>query len=246
MDKFVEVDSTELVLNKDDSSERYITQIEFTNVLCDKVVLTKIYFNSLMNYTVRPSLLIMKPREKGVIKIIRNNDQLVIEDKDDKIISISIPVDNEINDINEAKVLFKNSDYKIHGQKIHYKITYPIHYNVMKTQRKLVTKKDIDKKQLLIYKLKNRIFEAKTGEVPNEMREELEEEINDNEAIREERNDNNTLKEEQNKSEILSEEQKDVNNVTHKKSSFPIKLSFCVLGVGLLLGIIIILLYYVI
>ena len=144
MDKFVEVDSTELVLNKDESSGRFITQIELTNVHRDKVVLTKIYFNSLMNYTVRPSLLIMKPREKGIIKIIRNNDQLVIEDKNDKIISISIPVDNEINDINEAKVLFRNSDYKIHGQKIHYKITYPIHHNLIKTQRKLITKKDIN------------------------------------------------------------------------------------------------------
>lgn len=239
MDKFVEVDSTELVLNKDESSGRFITQIELTNVHRDKVVLTKIYFNSLMNYTVRPSLLIMKPREKGIIKIIRNNDQLVIEDKNDKIISISIPVDNEINDINEAKVLFRNSDYKIHGQKIHYKITYPIHHNLIKTQRKLITKKDIDKKQLLIYKLKNRIFEAKTGEVQNEMKEELEEEINDNEAIREEQSNDNKLKEEQNKSETISEEQKDVKNVTQKKSSFPIKLSVCVLGVGLLLGIII-------
>jgi hypothetical protein len=164
---------------------------------------------------------------------------LVIEDKDDKIITVSILVDKEINDINEAKVLFKNSDYKINGQKIYYKITNPIHRNLIKAQRKLIRKKDIDKKQLLIYKLKNRFFETKTGEVQNEMREELEEEINDNEAIREEQNDNNTLKEEQNKSETINEEQKDVKNVTHQKSSFPIKLSFCVLGVGLLLGIII-------
>ena len=71
------------------------------------------------------------------------------------------------------------------------------------------------------------------------MKEELEEEINDNEAIREEQSNDNKLKEEQNKSETISEEQKDVKNVTQKKSSFPIKLSVCVLGVGLLLGIII-------
>ena len=159
MDQLVEVNSTELLLNKDGSSGKLKTQIEITNVLCNKVVLTKVFFNSLMNYTVSPSLLITKPREKGIITIIRNNNHLLIEDKDDKVITISVQVDKEIDDINKAKVLFNDSNYKINGQKIHYKIIHQ--RNVPKTKRKLIKKKDIDKKQLLIHKLKNKLFEVK-------------------------------------------------------------------------------------
>ena len=172
MQNYIEVATTDLYFTKDISSNKYKTQIEVKNLLQDKTVLTKLYIKSYMNYSANPSLLITKPNEKGVINIIYKKVGCFPDDKQEKMKTISIPIDKGILTQDEAKTLFKESEYKTLGQKINYRIKCDNEllielnkstkdFNTTRDESRCSVKGKIEEKQKMIQELNRKIQESK-------------------------------------------------------------------------------------
>ena len=110
MEKCVEVNVKEIEFTYDSKKERYIAQIEITNILDKKTVLTRMYITSFMKYTVDRSVVEIEPKQKGVITILLNKDVSVEEAKKDKFKLISIAFDENVTKLShkEQKEKFKS------------------------------------------------------------------------------------------------------------------------------------------
>lgn len=162
MSKLIEVTSTKLIFSKNPSSGKIQTQIHIKNLLQDKHILTKLYINSFLSFTSNPSLLITKPNDKGIIIITRKSDNILQEQTIDKFKTISIAIDQEPSNQNEAKLLFQNSSYKTDGQIINYSVTYDKEleeFNKEKNERHIINENN-NRKEQLIHELKN-VYEKK-------------------------------------------------------------------------------------
>jgi hypothetical protein len=172
MQNYIEVSTTDLYFTKDLSSNKYKTQIEIKNLLPDKTVLTKLYIKSYMNYSANPSLLITKPNEKGIIKITYKKTGVFPDDRQEKMKTISIPIENRAVEQEEAKALFKESEYKTIGQKINYNIKCDNEllielnkstkeFNTTRDESRCSVKGKIEEKQKMIQELNKKIQETK-------------------------------------------------------------------------------------
>ena len=135
MEKCIEVNVKEIEFTYDSKKERYVAQIEITNTLDKKSILSRMYITSFMKYTVDPSVVAIEPKQKGTITILLNKDVSVEEAKKDKFKVISIAFDENVTKLShkEQKEKFKSVN-KDKGYSI--ELTCCIHKEKEKTPKK--------------------------------------------------------------------------------------------------------------
>ena len=114
MEKCVDVSTKEIEFYYDETKERYIAQIEISNIHDNKSVLSKMYISSFVRYTVKPSVLAIQPKQKRSITIILNKEIPIQEAKTDKFKLISLSFDEDVTTLsyNEQKEKFKSLNHK--------------------------------------------------------------------------------------------------------------------------------------
>ena len=147
--------------NYESNIKKYIGDIHLKNISLNKNVIVKLFINSFNKFTVEHSLLFLN---KGEIKTIRvTREQInIYENEKNKFLIISIPTDKEITNINEAKQIFCNSNYKVNGQKIIVFDKYKIYKNIKESEKDIGTHHEND------FIFKNEINEIKKEEIIKE------------------------------------------------------------------------------
>ena len=108
------------------------------NISSNQNVIVKLFINSFNKFTVEHSLIFLKKGELKTIKITREQIN-IFENEKNKFLIISIPTDKEITNINEAKQIFCNSNYKVNSQKIIIFDNYKIYKNVNENEKDIGT-----------------------------------------------------------------------------------------------------------
>ena len=124
--------------NYESNIKKYIGDIHLKNISLNKNVIVKLFINSFNKFTVEHSLLFLN---KGEIKTIRvTREQInIYENEKNKLLILSIPTNKEIKNLNEAKQIFCNSNYKVNGQKIIVFDNYNIYKNVNESEKDIGT-----------------------------------------------------------------------------------------------------------
>ena len=118
--------------------KKYIGEIHLKNISSNQNVIVKLFINSFNKFTVEHSLIFLKKGELKTIKITREQIN-IFENEKNKFLIISIPTDKEITNINEAKQIFCNSNYKVNSQKIIIFDNYKIYKNVNENEKDIGT-----------------------------------------------------------------------------------------------------------
>ena len=124
--------------NYESNIKKYIGDIHLKNISSNQNVIVKLFINSFNKFTVEHSLIFLKKGELKTIKITREQIN-IFENEKNKFLIISIPTDKEITNINEAKQIFCNSNYKVNSQKIIIFDNYKIYKNVNENEKDIGT-----------------------------------------------------------------------------------------------------------
>jgi hypothetical protein len=124
--------------NYESNIKKYIGEIHLKNISSNQNVIVKLFINSFNKFTVEHSLIFLKKGELKTIKITREQIN-IFENEKNKFLIISIPTDKEITNINEAKQIFCNSNYKVNSQKIIIFDNYKIYKNVNENEKDIGT-----------------------------------------------------------------------------------------------------------
>ena len=124
--------------NYESNIKKYIGEIHLKNISSNQNVIVKLFINSYNKFTVEHSLLFLNKGEMKKIKITREQIN-ICENEKNKFLIVSISTDKEIKNINEAKQIFSNSNYKVNGQKIIVFDNYNIYKNVNESEKDIGT-----------------------------------------------------------------------------------------------------------
>jgi hypothetical protein len=140
MEKIIECNEEKkgINFNYESNIKKYIGDIHLKNISSNQNVIVKLFINSFNKFTVEHSLIFLKKGELKTIKITREQIN-IFENEKNKFLIISIPTDKEITNINEAKQIFCNSNYKVNSQKIIIFDNYKIYKNVNENEKDIGT-----------------------------------------------------------------------------------------------------------
>ena len=140
MEKIIECNEEKkgINFNYESNIKKYIGDIHLKNISSNQNVIVKLFINSFNKFTVEHSLIFLKKGELKTIKITREQIN-IFENEKNKFLIISIPTDKEITNINEAKQIFCNSNYKVKSQKIIIFDNYKIYKNVNENEKDIGT-----------------------------------------------------------------------------------------------------------
>ena len=140
MEKIIECNEEKkgINFNYESNIKKYIGDIHLKNISSNQNVIVKLFINSFNKFTVEHSLIFLKKGELKTIKITREQIN-ILENEKNKFLIISIPTDKEITNINEAKQIFCNSNYKVNSQKIIIFDNYKIYKNVNENEKDIGT-----------------------------------------------------------------------------------------------------------
>ena len=140
MEKIIECNEEKkgINFNYESNLKKYIGDIHLKNISSNQNVIVKLFINSFNKFTVEHSLIFLKKGELKTIKITREQIN-IFENEKNKFLIISIPTDKEITNINEAKQIFCNSNYKINSQKIIVFDNYKIYKNINENEKDIGT-----------------------------------------------------------------------------------------------------------